>query len=137
MTKTNYLGHCRNMTELKAEYKKLAKILHPDMGGSDEEMAILNDQYDVLSTKLPMINAEGKEYQPSTREAPEEFRAAVLAVMFLSGVELELCGTWLWATGNTRSTRKPSLFHRRPSARAFSRSMWDDSTRLVSWCWML
>lgn len=97
-----YLGKCANLMELKREYKRLAKLLHPDMGGSDAEMARLNDEYDVQSLKLPAISAEGKEYEPTVREAPEAYRAAVLAVLRMDGVELELCGAWLWAGGNTR-----------------------------------
>lgn len=97
-----YLNSCKTMEELKAEYKRMAKRLHPDCGGTDEQMAQLNNEYDHLAAKLPKTSANGETYQPETREAPEAFRAAVLAVQGLDGVELELCGCWLWATGDTR-----------------------------------
>ena len=36
---------CHTLEELKAEYKCLAKMYHPDCGGSDEIMAQVNAQY--------------------------------------------------------------------------------------------
>ena len=103
MTKLRYLNHCKNLQQLKAEYKRLAKLHHSDLEGGDVAvMAAINNEYDILSQRLPAVSAEGKEYNPATREAPEEFRAAVMAEMYLTGVELELCGAWLWATGDTR-----------------------------------
>lgn len=98
----NYFPGVQTLEELKREYKRLAKLLHPDCGGTDAEMAALNNQYDELSARLPKTNAAGETYQPQTREAPEAFRAAVMAALNLDGVELELCGCWLWATGDTR-----------------------------------
>ena len=102
-----FYQNCRNMDELKAEYKRLAKKYHPDMpGGSDEIMAQVNAQYDELAQKLPKVNAQGEEYQPQERETPQAFRAAVLAVINMQGIMIELCGSWLWITGNTKDHRE-------------------------------
>lgn len=97
-----FYENCRNLDELKAEYKRLAKMYHPDLGGDEEIMKQVNAQYDELSQKLPKVNAQGEEYQPQQRETPAAFRAAILAVITLPGVFLELCGSWLWCTGETR-----------------------------------
>jgi len=102
MTMTKFFTECRNLDQLKAEYKRLAKIHHPDCGGDDATMAAINAEYDRLSQILPKVNAQGEEYQPQERETPAAFRAAVLAVINLAGVMVELCGAWLWCTGNTR-----------------------------------
>ena len=45
--------NCHTLEELKAEYKRLAKMYHPDCGGSDEMMAQVNAQYDELAKRLP------------------------------------------------------------------------------------
>ena len=97
-----FFGGCRTIEELKAEYKRLAKIHHPDCGGDDATMARINAEYDRLSQVLPKTNAQGETYQPQQREAPAAFRAAVLAAINLKGVTVELCGVWLWVTGDTR-----------------------------------
>lgn len=101
----NWFEGINTLEELKRAYRKLAIQHHPDKGGRTEDMQEINAQYDVLATKLPLTNAKGETYQPAPekREAPEEFRAAVMAAINLDGVELEMCGRWIWATGNTKA----------------------------------
>ena len=99
---TEFFTACKTLDELKAEYKRLAKIHHPDCGGDDATMARINAEYDRLSAILPKLNAQGEAYQPKERECPAAFRAAVMAVITLQGVTVELCGSWIWCTGNTR-----------------------------------
>ena len=104
----NWFANVHTLDELKAEYRRLAIIHHPDKGGKTEDMQEINAQYDKLAQVLPMRTAKGETYQPAPekREAPEAFRAAVMAAINLDGVELELCGCWLWATGNTREHKE-------------------------------
>ena len=107
-----FYQNCRTMEELKAEYKRLAKMYHPDLAENEADaqqrekiMAQVNAQYDERAKILPNTNAAGETYQPRDREAPEAFRAAVLAAMKMQGVTVELCGLWLWVTGDTFSNR--------------------------------
>lgn len=102
-----YFTHCKTLDQLKQEYKRLAKIHHPDCGGDDATMAAINAEFDLLSKKLPKETATGETYQPrdEEREAPEKFREAVAATLNMDGVTVELCGSWLWVTGNTYPNR--------------------------------
>lgn len=104
---SKYFVNCKTLNQLKQEYKRLAKIHHPDCGGSDAIMAEINAEYDRLAKILPKETATGETYQPSEdeREAPEEFRSAVAAILNMDGVTVELCGAWLWVTGNTYAHR--------------------------------
>lgn len=103
-----FFTNCRTLEELKAEYKRLIKIHHPDLGGDNATMAQINAQYDDLAKRLPKTRADGTTYQPrqEEREAPEAFRAAVAAIITLDGLNIELCGSWLWVTGNTFAHRE-------------------------------
>lgn len=47
-----YIKNVETLEELKKAYKKLALKLHPDCGGNEEEMKILNNEYDELFSKL-------------------------------------------------------------------------------------
>ncbi|MDT2753252.1 DnaJ domain-containing protein, partial [Enterococcus thailandicus] len=47
-----YIKNVETLEELKKAYKKLAFKLHPDCGGNEEEMKILNNEYDELFSKL-------------------------------------------------------------------------------------
>ena len=102
-----YFTNCKTLDQLKQEYKRLAKIHHPDCGGDDATMAAINAEFDELSKKLPKETATGETYQPKDeeREAPEKFREAVAATLNMDGVTVELCGSWLWVTGNIYPNR--------------------------------
>lgn len=59
---------CHTLEELKAEYKRLIKIHHPDLGGDNATMAQINAQYDDLAKRLPKTRADGTTYQPRQEE---------------------------------------------------------------------
>ena len=103
----NYFAGVETRDQLKAEYKRLAKKWHPDLpGGSNEVMAQINAQYDELDKRLPNETADGKRYNAEPVNAPESFRAAVVAVQNIDDITVELCGSWLWVTGNTLAHRE-------------------------------
>lgn len=93
-------------TEPKKAYKKLAFKLHPDCGGNEEEMKILNNEYDELFSKLKNThkNKEGKTYTKETTETPEQFKDIInkLFNLKMDGVAIEVVGTFIWLTGNTK-----------------------------------
>ena len=68
--------------EIKAHYRKLSKQYHPDMGGSQDAMAALNEAYNVLSDRFrrSIFDAERRravrvpEREPSKQTCPAEQR---------------------------------------------------------------
>lgn len=104
-----YFDHCQNLNELKAAYKKLALQHHPDMGGDVRIMQAVNAEYDSVFTILKELqNIEAEQPESRTRkttETPEEFRAIVDALLKIEGIEVELCGAWLWISGDTYENR--------------------------------
>lgn len=90
--------------DLVKEFRKLAKALHPDNGGDAEEFKAMNAEFEKLLRTLP----DEAPTQDSTTEAPkkaqdipEGIAAAIRQVAGFEGVELEICGSWLWASGCT------------------------------------
>lgn len=100
-----WFNHPTNLEELKSQYKKLAMQNHPDRGGNVEVMKEINREYDELFEKLRNIHqtADGKTYttQEETHETPNEFREIIERLITLEEIQIELCGSWLWITGNT------------------------------------
>lgn len=47
-----FIKDVTTLEELKRVYKKLALKYHPDMGGTDKEMAQINNEYEALFDKL-------------------------------------------------------------------------------------
>lgn len=39
--------------------------------------------------------------QKETTETPEEFRETITALIILEDIQIEICGCWVWVTGNT------------------------------------
>ena len=101
-----YFMNCKSLEDLKAEYRRLVKIHHPDMGGSTETMQAINDEHDrVFEILKKQHNASADEYHQTT-ETAEEFRTIINALMKLDGVICELCGNWLWMSGNTKAHKE-------------------------------
>jgi hypothetical protein len=42
-----YFYSCENANSIKQEYRKLAKLYHPDIGGNTDVMVEINNQYDI------------------------------------------------------------------------------------------
>ena len=100
-----WFNNPQTIEDLKVQYKKLAMKNHPDRGGDVEVMKEINREYDELFARLKNIHqtADGKTYttQEETHETPNEFREIVERLISLDGITIELCGSWLWITGNT------------------------------------
>jgi len=104
--KTFFTPTPTTLEELKALYRKLAMQYHPDKGGCTETMKQINAEHDRLFEKVKNYhrNAKGETYTKETTETPEQFRNTVDALirMNMVDVEIELCGSFLWVSGNTK-----------------------------------
>ena len=102
-----FFKNINTLEELKKEYRRLAMKYHPDRGGDAETMKAVNNEHDVLFEVLKKAHNEkaandttGKT-RPTT-ETPEAFRDIVSVLLKMDGIEVELCGCWLWIDGDTR-----------------------------------
>lgn len=91
----NYFENCKTLEELKAEYRRLARVHHPDVGGDTETMKQINNQYEAAFNTMNSASA-----QPKT-ETAGDFIRVIDALMKLNGLKVELCGSWLWISGDT------------------------------------
>ncbi len=60
--------------ELKTTYHRLAKKLHPDCGGSKEEMANVNQAYNILKNYMENFKFTFSE-EEIAKQYPEEIHA--------------------------------------------------------------
>lgn len=99
-----YFKDCKTAEELKKAYWKLAKKLHPDAGGNEEEFKSMQAEYSAAWDCLKNIHftKEGKEYKKETTETADEFIEIIEKLINLKGVETEICGSWIWCTGDTK-----------------------------------
>lgn len=99
---TNFFQSCETLQQVKDLYRTLAKENHPDKGGNLQTMQEINNQY---SRAIATI-ARGGKFTAQEAEAEilqaEAYQEAVNKVVNLEGCKLELIGSWLWITGNTK-----------------------------------
>jgi len=126
----------QTLEELKKMYHKLATIHHPDVGGSKEDMQKVNNEYESLFATLKTVHKNtktGEFYSKETNEVYSDFITIIDVLIKLPNVVIEMCGKWLWITGNTKpyakvfrslgcqwASKKQAWFYHRPEDAARS-----------------
>lgn len=108
MTNSNFFKGIATLEELKRTYRKLAMMFHPDHGGNEETFKALSNEYTDLFNILKNNWNEGKTEEQQMTECPEEFIEIIAAIQDLEGLDIELCGSWVWVSGDTK-THKDAL----------------------------
>ena len=101
-----YFKDCKTLEELKAVYRKLAMKNHPDVGGDTETMQKINAEYEIVFERLKAeqnsraaADKTGRTY--ATAEQAADFIDIISKLIRMDGLEIELCGRWLWISGET------------------------------------
>lgn len=112
-----YFQSCHTINEVKAAYRTLAMQYHPDRNSEDTTpiMQQINREYAFAIAKAAKgdTNLSTEDVEAEILNA-EEYRKAVDAVINVPGLVIELCGGWLWVSGNTypvRNSLKEAGFH--------------------------
>lgn len=99
-----YFTEFKTRETIRDQYRKLAKMLHPDVGGSTEQMQNLNAQYDAAMdaatrSEMPDRSEGSYTHQAATNQKIREAIEKAIAYPFL---QVELCGWWVWVSGATK-----------------------------------
>ncbi len=100
---TTYFKECKTKAELKVRFKELLKVNHPDNGGDVQIMQKINAEYDKLLKILPEKEKENKKAtkENNTSNLSKALQDAIRKVSIIPGLNVEVCGTWIWVSGNT------------------------------------
>ena len=98
----NLLGLTGTVTkqDIKKAYKAAALKYHPDKNpAGGEMMKIINAAFDVLKDFEGQILND--EQEDNTQNYSEALNTALNAIIDLEGLTIEICGAWLWVSGDT------------------------------------
>lgn len=94
---------CSTIDELKKEYRALCMKHHPDRGGDTATMQQVNREYEIaLRAMLAGYGCTESEIDGAI-EDEVIYREHIDAVIWLPGIAVEVVGTWIWLTGDTRT----------------------------------
>lgn len=86
------------INEAKKIYKKMARKLHPDIGGSEEEFKALNAVYTHL--------IEHKIYFTNEIKIDVELEKIISLILHFENITIELVGSWIWVSGDTKEIKE-------------------------------
>lgn len=92
-----WFDSCNTIEDLKKVYKDLVLKHHPDRGGDNATMAQINAEYDRVFVILQKQSTNKTEQA----EQVNEYRDLIHQLLNLAGLQIEICGAWLWISGNT------------------------------------
>lgn len=100
-----YFKNPRTLEDLRKQYKELLKRYHPDNpGGSTAATQEINAEYSRLFGHLKNRHESGsasKEKADFNINLDKAIRAMLEKVVNLDGIQIEICGSWIWLSGNT------------------------------------
>ncbi|MGR3221260.1 MAG: DnaJ domain-containing protein [Candidatus Anammoxibacter sp.] len=130
----------KTLQELRTQYKSLAKKYHPDKNLDVDTTAIMqeiNIEYELLFDRVVKHDGFSESRIKYERDLDPLFREKIHLIINIQNILIEVCGSWIWITGDTkpiRETLKKSgfLFSRKKLAwywhakgyRKFSSKLW-------------
>lgn len=102
---------CNSVGDIKKRFRELVRDTHPDNGGSAMECARVIEEYREALKNMEVFNASRRagRVHVEEAEAPElsgDLADVAAILCSLPGVIVELCGRWLWVSGDTYAHRK-------------------------------
>lgn len=106
-----YFKNITTLEELRKEYKKLVKQNHPNNGGSAEVIKVINVEYEI---QFKILEKSDTFNRKKYNQQEDEMIRDIINVIIHLNIDIEICGSWIWVTGNTYTCKdelKGNGFH--------------------------
>lgn len=102
---------CNNVDDIKKRFRELVRDTHPDNGGDAKACARVIEEYREALKNMADWNNSRKQNEKTAEatSAPEmsgDLADVAEILCNLPGVVIELCGSWLWISGDTYQHRE-------------------------------
>lgn len=88
-----------DLDTLKKHYRELCKQYHPDMGGDTASMQTINAEYEQALEYVK--NYKGEALNRDQINVEKDLMEVIQRIIALKGLIIEVCGRWIWVTGDT------------------------------------
>lgn len=126
MPNSKYFKNINSIEDLKKQYRKLAMQYHPDLnpGINDQIMKDINNEYELLFNYITahQTDKQREQTQKAGHNINDGYREAILAIIHLPGIEIEICGSWVWVSGETKQYK--DIFNNNNYHWASKKVMW-------------
>lgn len=102
-----FFDHCETVESLTAEYRKAAKLNHPDMGGDEETMKKVNAEFAEAMERIRKAESRkgGAKESGNTADLSSDIAEMIQRIIMIDDIIIEVCGSWVWVGGDTFSHR--------------------------------
>lgn len=99
-----FINTYNTIEDIKHDFLKFAKKLHPDAGGTDAEFREMMNEYEQLSKIYynKHYNKDGKIYTSTTDVYSGVFADIIKTIIKYNDINIKIIGRWLWVDGNTK-----------------------------------
>ena len=102
MTTKNFFQGVKTFKDLKDNYRKFARELHPDMPtGNASLFKSMKEQYDRLFKKMKDGKFDTEAEHAKHTKSTYDFQSIIDKLIFVEGADIEIIGDWIWVWGMT------------------------------------
>lgn len=97
-----YFNDISSLESLRRHYNELAKQYHPDINHAPDAVRVMQDinaEYAAACEWLKRHDSENLNCYSNTD--PAQYPEVIGKVIFLNDITIEICGSWVWLTGQT------------------------------------
>ena len=101
---------CNTIDEVKKMYRKLAMQFHPDVcknENAERDMKSINLEYEVVFKIIEknLTPEQQKQYNKAGHNVNDGYREQVNKIIHIPNIIIEICGSWLWISGDTKPVK--------------------------------